>query len=462
MKPTQTGLEAPQALRKPIRLMLLGPLAAAWILCAGVLALSLLLTGQNAVPTHTDEPARESSLVQLIPNEYGMPVSVCITGGAEAYTLMLEGDTFTLAGEDAALDTHAAREMLASGAAITARQKLAGAAADFGLGEGALQAAYTYANGSTLTLLLGHAVPTGEGWYAALAGDDAVYVVNNALAQLLQAGKQALYALPDLTERFTAQTLLSVRFDFPGEKPITIARVQKENPFNTMVELTQPVHYPANSERAAEVYLALEKIKPTAVADLHGDDSTWDLDEPLAVITLQDEKRTVLTIGSVGEVCTLRVDEEDAVYTLDQESVTFMQQLSVPYLAEQLPGLVMLNQVEAVSIRAGEEAWHFQVDHGAKSYLLDGAVVSQETFLPVYQQMIGLLIERYVEQPAEEMPLRAEILYTLKGGETFRLGFAAYNDQFDLIERAGCRQFLISRSKTNALLDRLRQIQPDK
>lgn len=434
------------------------------------LALSLAFLAYCAVASgllapKADAPVTKTSAntyTQLIPDGLGVPVSIALTGGTEAFTLVLEEDAYRIAGEDAVLDPAAARELLSSGASILSRRTLSGPHAEYGIGA-SLQAEYTYADGKTLTLLLGQQVPTGEGWYAAVEGDDNVYIVNNALQHTLSVSKQALYALPDLAELYAAQSLLSVTIKMSGEAPLTIARVSEENPFNTMVELRSPIHYPANSERAAEVYLALEKIKLTGIADLSGKDKDWGLSSPLAVLTLQDKVQTRLVIGDTGNEYTLRLNDDPAVYTIDPETLTFLNSLSVPWLAEQLPGLVMLNQVAEIKVTAGAQTLLITTDQVAHAYTVDEHTVAEETFLPVYQQMIGLLIERYVPQAEGEHSPRLTLEYTLRDGSTWTLTLCEYDENYDLIVRGNCACFLLSRTKTDALVQAifsLREIAP--
>ncbi len=453
-KPVQPGNAHP--LRKaPERLsLLLTALAVSLAFFVGC-----LLVPDARVP---DKAAPSVSFTQLIPEGSGTPVSVTMTRDGESFTLLDENGQYRLDGKETALDANAARELLASGASILARRRLEGAQSEYGIDSRSLTACYAYKDQRTLTLRLGDPTPTGEGWYASVEGDPAVYVVNNALGRTLTAGKEALYALPDLSAYFTAHTLNVAVIERPGEETITIARVAQANHFNTMVELTTPIHYPANSERAAEVYLALENIRPTGLAALDGTDAEWGLDEPLATITLEDHVQTRLTLGQVGDKCTLRVNEDSAVYTVDASALSFLRSLTVPYLAEQLPGLVMLNQVSAISVRTSDQALHFDVDQPSGSYLLEGREVSGERFLPVYQQMIGLLIERYVPSPEKAGEARLQLEYTFREGGQWTLTIAEYDEAFDLIIRDGCACFLLSRAKTDALIETIFSLEEEK
>lgn len=442
-------MEPAQALRKPAPRGLAGPLLLA--LSALFLALCLVASGASK-PAAPTKAQTEATFVQLIPEQAGKPVAVSITQGETGFTLLQKEGGFRFEGEDAELAAQAAGELLSCGESILARRRLDGAYSEYGLDAPALTARFVYPNHPDVVLLLGGPVPTGEGWYAAVEGDASVYIVNNALARTLSVSRQSLYALPDLSERFTAQTLERVTIEQPGAETLAIARVTEANPFNTMVELTRPIHYPANSERAAEVYLALEKLQPTGLADLHGTDEAWGLAEPLAVLTLEDHGTTRLTLGRTGETYTLRIDEESAVYTVSADALSFLSSLTVPWLAEQLPGLVMLSQVSAIDVQAGEKTLHFDVNQSAHTYLLEGQPVSEEAFLPVYQQMIGILIERYVPEPQSEGTPRLKLAYTFNDGSRWSLVIAEYDGSFDLIVRGQCARFLLSRGKTDALI----------
>lgn len=454
-----TLLEPAAQLRKPSRRERASGLGLAPAICLIFLLACAALTGTPEVEdsASVSQPAKAAAYTQLIPDGKGVPVQLQLTTADESFTLVQTGEGFALLDEPGDLDQHAARELMATGAAIISRQTLTGDAGDFGLNTPTARAVYTYADGSAVALTLGNAVATGEGWYAAVDGSNDVHIVNNSLQRTLAMGKHALYALPDLSERFAANTLLEATIACPGQDTVTIARVTQENPFNTMAELTAPIRYPANSERAAEIYLALEAIKPAGVLAAEGEDAAWGLDAPIAVIRLKDKQLTTLTIGMKDDTCTLRIDEDKAVYALDSSSLAFLQHVTVPYLAEQLPGLIALNKVTALEVTAGEERFAFTMDLAGTAYTLQGKALDAETFIGLYQQLIGVLIERYVSDGDAAAQPRVTFCYTLEDGSEWTLAFAPYDEQFDLIIRDGCASFLISRSKVDAVVDMIRQ-----
>ena len=458
-KPLQ--MEEASKLRKPVRRGLgwLAALCLCGLFLAGCLVAAQV--SQSAPVTEKKTESASYSFEQMIPEGMGKPVSVTIARADDTFTLVAEDGAYHLENDTEALDANAAGEILACGESILARRRLEGAPEDYGINDQSTRVCFRYENGSEFTLRLGEAVPTGEGWYAAVNDDPTVYIVNNALAKTLSVDKLRLYAMPDLSDAFTAQTLLKVTIEQPGKDTIALARVTEANHFNTKVELTEPIHYPANSERAAEIYLDMEKLQPAALADANGADEDWGLAQPVAVLTLEDQTTTRLTIGLTSDGYAMRINDDRAVYTLAADAMDFLGSLTVPWLAEQLPGLVMLSQVSAMDVTAGEKTLHVDVDQPNGKYQINGKNIAEDTFLPVYQQTIGLLIERYVSAPEQTGDPRLQIEYTFTDGTQWTLTLAEYDEQFDLIIREECACFLISRSKTDALIESLFHLQEE-
>ena len=126
-----------------------------------------------------------------------------------------------------------------------------------------------------------------------------------------------------------------------------------------------------------------------------------------------------------------------------------------------MPGLVMLSQVAAIDVHARGETLHFDVDQPAAVADLNGRPLEEEAFVPVYQQMIGMLIERYLPAPEGRGDARLQIEYTFTDGSRWAIALAEYDEAFDLIVRGDCACFLISREKTDSLMDLLFALQEE-
>lgn len=459
--PPATELRAKRVKRLP--LVWLAPALCLLFLLACALATGALSPAPSA-PATVAQPSAE--MWQLAPEGRGAPVAVTVRSATESYELRRDADGFALAGEDSPLNDSAAKALIGCGASVLARRRVEGDRAQYGLGEDALSATFTYEDGSEWTLTLGDAVATGAGCYAAVESDEGVYVVNTALRATLAAGKNALYALPDLDERFTAQTLLKARVLASGKQAVCVARVVEDNPFNTVAELTEPIQYPANAERAAELYLALDALEPSGVAAASGADADWGLAQPLATLELSTQKGALrLRVGQAGDALTMRVDDEPTVYRLPDGALDFLANATVPYLLEQLPGLVALPKVQSVAVVAGTERYWLAVDRreGAESYTVNGAPVERERFISLYQELIGLLIERYQPDAKPTGTARVTFEYTLTDGSAWQLQFLPYDGQYDIVKRGDCTSLLISRAKVDAVVEHIKQcggIQP--
>lgn len=420
----------------------------------------LLLPAKEEAPVA--EPAREteSGFTQLVPEGAGTPVAVRIEALGETYTLRAgEDEGYALAEDALTLDAAAARRLLGCGASLLARQRIQTQdAAAFGLDPARVTAAFTYADGRTLTLRLGDAPATGEGRYAQVEGMDGVFVVNRAVYETLSAGVGALAALPDLSA-FQAETLLRATVTPRGGETVSVARVTEANPFNTVAQMTEPIRYPASSERAAELFLAVCGLKVEAYAGRisgQAELAAYGLDAPLFALQLLGAGGETLDaqVGEADGALYLRLGAGDAVYALSQDAARIPELARVTYLAEQLPGLVSLAEVKSLTLRRGEETHTLEVERpqaGEAVYRVDGAAVELEDFRPCYQAAIGLLIDRRLSGDQQPGACRASFTYTFTDGTVWTLRFLDCGDAYDAVERDGETAFLIARQKVDAV-----------
>ncbi len=440
----------------------------AWIslvLCAvfalGCFGYAQWVERKNTQTVQTQTAAR--TFESLIPEESGTPVRVVIQQNGESYTLAADGDGYVLDDSETEIDAAKAKALLSCGASVLARDSMDGNAEEFGVNVDSLKATFTYSDGQTLTLAFGNAPATGEGRYAVVDNSEKVYVVNTSLYETLSGGKYALIAVPDLSEYFTAQTLMEVTIRQPDREAITIRRVTEENPFNNVAEFTAPIHYPANSERTASLFLALEEIAPVQIADLTDDDAAYGLDSPLAELELTGAsgEALILKIGQTESGLTMRINSDKAVYTLEDGAADFLETATVAYLAEQLPGLVSVNAVDSITLTRENEQHEMTVNRTETetTYALDGEQTDEESFLTIYREIIGLLIDRYSSEALATEPICAQFEYHLSDGTTWTLAFAEYNDEYYAVVRDGEADFLITRAKVDAVFDALQTSQ---
>ena len=457
MTENETRLSPAASLRRPVRrnrrLLWLAPALCA-VFAAGCLLVSGILSPESSMIEAESQTA--AAFFQLVAEGAGTPVSVQIEMDGESYAVAQADGVCLLDGSAEDVDDARAEQMLACGASILARSRLEGDPEEFGVTEDSPSAVFTYADGSSLTIRFGNEPATGAGRYACVEGAEEIYVVNASLYQTLTAGRNALLALPDFSEVYTSQTLMEVTIEQPDRETIALRRVTESNPFNNVVEFIQPIHYPANSERTASLFIALEELTPQSVLAESGNAADYGLDAPAAVLTLTGASETLqLTIGISGEDYVLQVAGDDRIYALADGAADFLQTATVAYLAEQLPGLVALNQVDELLLTRGGEAYTLRIDRSGdeEAYLLEGRALNGDDFRDLYQQAIGLLIDQYAKGGVDADQVRASFTYTLTDGTTWTLAFAEYDDSYDVVVRDGEACFLIARSKVDAVFE---------
>ena len=431
-------------------------------LCAAFACACGALAGAFFPGEGPEEEARAASaFTQLIPDGAGVPTSVSIARGAQAFTLSGRDGVYAVEGMQAQISAQAAQRVLESGASVLARQRVAGERAQFGLDEGALRAVFGYADGTRVALTVGDELAAGEGRYAAVDGDAGVYVVNASLYDALNVDANDLLALPDFSQTYTAQTLMAVTLTPEAGEPITIRRVVRANPFNTVAEFVSPIRYPANSERTAELFLALGQLQPRGVRSRSGPEEMYGLDKPLATIALTGPQDTLnLRIGRSDEGISMRIEGDPYIYALSEEDVAFLSSVSVAWLAEQLPGLVALNQVERLELIRGGETWTLGLERAddGNRYALNGEPLAEQAALQLYQAAISLLIDRYAPAETAGEP-RAAFRYTLTDGTQWELAFYAEDGEYDRVLRDGDASFLMARGKVERVFELAQSLQ---
>ena len=115
--------------------------------------------------------------------------------------------------------------------------------------------------------------------------------------------------------------------------------------------------------------------------------------------------------------------------------------------------MVAVSEVDSIALVRDGEQHEMVIDrtNGETSYSLDGARQDEESFLAIYREIIGLLIDRYSPQALPTEPVEASFEYHLTDGTVWTLAFAEYDDEYYAVVREGEANFLIARSKVEAV-----------
>ncbi|NLB90649.1 MAG: DUF4340 domain-containing protein [Clostridiales bacterium] len=407
---------------------------------------------------------------QVIPQKKGRPVSVAIHSQKETYVVLGEMDEkegFYILHSDLPVEELMAIDLLKVGQDLRSNQSfIAEDLSSYGLAPEKIKAEFTYGDGSVVTLLLGDGVPTGEGVYGRISGQEEVFVFSKEIFEKINGGIERLVALPDLSA-YTAPTILQTTIEILGEEPICVRRVIEENPFYTRVELVEPIQYPANADRAAELFQGVCSIVPEAfagLADKEGALATYGLEPPLARIEIigEDQQRCKMRVGMVEEKWYMTLEGEEAVYLLQSDHVDFLQNVKVSYVAEQLIGLVMLSHVKEVVVENKEFSWTLAIqrdEKGMETYTINEKQVEGEEFRKLYQRLISLLVDKQIENRIPSKAEHASFTYTFLDGEKWVLAFNEYDTLYYSVTRGGKTDFLMEKNKVHGVFEALEEFQ---
>lgn len=426
------------------------------IICAAVLLCAIIAFREPAA-VETDSKAAVTSAYtfsDIALKDAGAVTRAEITIGGDAWALRTEGDALILEGENELPASGNAKAVLSCGTSIMSRMELTGDKADFGLDSPDVRAVFTYENGQRLELLIGNPTSGGNGRYASVSGSDKIYIVGEALYKTLTVPKEKLYKVPDISGYFTADTIMELSVSPVGREAVSIRRVTESNPHNTVAEFTRPLHYPCNSTRTGELFLSVAALQPEGILSAGGTASEVNA---LAYIRVAYENGEItLVVGEMRERPVLLIGDSDIVYLLKDGALDFIDRAAVAWLAEQTPGLVMLNQVKTLTVTCGDEMHVLKPE--ADTYLIDGGTVSRDEFVSVYKQCIGFLIERYESGAVWDAAAEtARFEYLLVDGSVFTVAFEPYDETYCLIRREDDAHFLISRSRAEAVLEAVRR-----
>lgn len=174
-----------------------------------------------------------------------------------------------------------------------ARQLTAGAdPADYGLAEPAFRVTAGDAQGEATTFSLGDATPFADGYYLSVSGDDAIYVVEDSLADVFDktlTQLAAMESLPDVTDvqRVTVGSALDISLDGQTWRDTASSEALDAQAVETLVSDASGISWSALVDTAAD-------------------------DEALAERGLDGEKATRVTLyDGDGEALALLLGGED-------------------------------------------------------------------------------------------------------------------------------------------------------
>lgn len=340
--------------------------------------------------------------------------------GDENISLEQQDGAWTMA-DDAAfpVDQEKAADMAADIGSLTARRQLTGveSLADYGLDAPLFSVTVSLADGTAATIEQGGDNSLSGQTYVRVSGDDSVYLVDDAPAEILDAARDDLLAMESVPEIGDIMTIELSSHE-------TVRKIRYESGDNYV----DPDTGKAMDAEAVSTFIdMLTGIQWTGVASYTAtaeDKANWLLDDPVAKVvvssTITEELEDggvdiqvveyTLIIGNVTEdnenvyamidadssmVYTLANADAEAVYDALQGSLESAQVIAVDWGELQQLSLMMGAQtihVEKVTVEAPTETENTAEDGTSDGETADGAVVEEAPVETEQWQMNGTAV----------------------------------------------------------------------
>lgn len=194
------------------------------------------------------------------------------------------------------------------------------------------------------------------------------------------------------------------------------------------------------------------------------------------LITQTVEETYTFVIGSRTEdgnvYCT--VDDSGAVYLMDESLLSFLDKAKAPYLVDQFINLVNIAKVDGIVVEgmngekyelgitrepALDENGEQKLDNNGNpatndTYTFNGEATDESLFKKLYQEIIGTLADKLLEETPQAGETVLRITYKLNAdpGELV-IEYATYDDDYYVARRGDTARFLIKKSKVESVLN---------
>lgn len=346
--------------------------------------------------------------------------------------------------------------------------------AAYGLEEPQAVAQATLKDGSKQILYLGDRTPSGNTYYLMMEGDPKVYEV------WMNHGQHFLYTLSDVRDRslpaINSQDVTYFIVDKGDDRPIEIKRNNAQSDEEAQFGIgawymPQPYKEPmgVSGNRFQELIdgmpaLSIEDFVEDGVEDF----AKYGLEDPSLELIIKDSENTLhLLFGNEYD--------EDKIYfrTLDTDSVYGMKKSNIEFahvkpfdLVEKFAYIVNIENVDKLEIEGRGKSYTLTLsretqeaenedeeDEVITTYMIDGKEVEKESFTPVYQSVIGIIVDAENTEELVERPEIKTTFYLNKGSNReVHISYVPYDNDFYAVFRGGNAEFLVHKDSVHNML----------
>jgi hypothetical protein len=369
---------------------------------------------------------------------------------------------------------------------------------DYGLLDPYASIEASQSDGKRISLSIGNKVPGGQGYYAKLEGNDAVYILpmvygsnfsysdvnmtqidrgpsitsNNIYhIEVLQKDGQdfELRHDPDSQYYDSESSLLSWFILKPYDKPYAAdsSKVYELLDNYSSFNFLNCVEYETDD---FEKY-GLEDPRATILVEYYEEhievldepDKDPDTGEEIGSKTITEEKSFKLLLGDIdnsGDYY-VRKDGDKAVYTMKASNVEAMLRVDAFDVLSTFVNLHDISSVERLDIDIEGISYTMEIKRkeDTETYYFNGEITTENAFKDLYQEIISAKIDVQLKEEVsivDQAPILT-ISYYIKGkDEPYTSKYFSYDDSFYIIEKDNHIQFAADKRKIDSIIESIK------
>ncbi len=409
------------------------------ILLIGALCAAFYFVGKIAPQTSETPPVTEteSGEEQMFVYQAKMDevLSLRIKNEKEEYTLTQKNDNWILNGDATlSLNQQAVKNLVSSCTSVSVKsvvEETYDKAAAFGLSVPTGTVELSLKDGSKKIISIGSLSVDGANYYISVSGDPKIYLKNAYGTESMFPNSMSLRKL----ELFRINlddfsSICAFEMEKQGNTPIRIE--QKEaGTENANWKIVKPITADVNGINFVEKVLTpMESFTMAVVVEDNAKDlGKYGLTNPYATfsLVLSDGAHKV-KIGAETENYRYVMEEGDkTVYAIEKSKLTF---LDVAYmdLMSRLIHVEYITEVKHIKVITPDKTYKLEVLNGDKRKI-DGAIIEKSAFSKVYQQFIGISLDKLTFDNLTKTEPECQIKYYKKDGSVVTVSFVPTDDR---------------------------------
>ncbi len=364
--------------------------------------------------------------------------------------------------------------------------------ASFGLDNPKPSVEVTLEDGSKVTLKVGGAVPTGEGYYALVNNDNKVYLVDNSYGSGLvytQLSMTMVQKAPEIDPEKLNYLNIDMRDGQDVELLLNARGAKDISGFDTYKwQFLKPYGdgYAADDTEVQKIQQNYASFTYNGCVDYKGEDlAKYGLDKPMATITVGyyveqasptpttpstdlPIKRYKIYVGNKAEDDNyyIQVDGLKSVYLMDSSKVDAMLKVDTYTLVNKYAALPNILKVDKASVNIDGKSYELDIkttktkdtngdEKSTQTFKFNGKDADETASRDLYKALIGIMYDAPLKEKVDitnKKPILSASFHVAEENKTISVTLLPYNDSFDLIDKGTGIYFLADKRKIDLII----------